>query len=618
MTPEGREPDCPVPALSGSAGDLPTEAAPVAGQPAIFFGDTTGETLFPFLAPPLHPGDLGRLGRFRVLSVLGQGGMGIVFRGVDLDLERPVALKVMAPERAADPGSRQRFLREGRAAAAVSHDHVIPIFQVGEDNGVPFLAMALLQGESLEARLARPPAPDLDEALRIVRQVALGLAAAHARGLIHRDVKPDNIWLESAESAPRVRLLDFGLARPDNALALTGRGVFLGTPGYQAPDLTERGAADARSDLFSLGVVMYRLLTGQRPFRVESLLGYLSSIANDRPVPPHRINAAVPSGVSALTLRLLDPDPERRPATAAQFLEELDRACAPPARRRARPFLVGLLASAVTTAVVASLLLVRAALQDRPARSSDTEEQRRVGPGEVLTLIARDLESAAAEDRPYRRYLTLAHLTNQPGADDPGSEYAWVCRLLRRLGRAAGQQQEPLFVALADRPVVFRVDLRRLGWSEDDWEDLLRRYPYGLDRTEASDPAVCRKARRIGDICPGQLVHEVRADWFLFAVVDRPRTAPLPLTRDTEVRRFVRSYASQSLSVQQAAVELGLDDPALLCELLRKNGEWTKRAGLSPLLQGRSVPRAVWETLADAVSPYQDLSRQLGHGTPAR
>jgi serine/threonine protein kinase len=167
--------------------------------------------MYQFLGPPEAPDELGRLGPYRVLSVLGAGGMGVVFRAEDPQLNRPVALKAMLPTAAGAESGRQRFLREARAAAAIKHDHVVSVYQVGEDRGVPFLAMEFLEGEPLDKRLRREGKLPLAEVLRFGREIALGLAAAHKRGLIHRDSKPANLWLE-AETG-RIKVLDFGLAR---------------------------------------------------------------------------------------------------------------------------------------------------------------------------------------------------------------------------------------------------------------------------------------------------------------------------------------------------------------------------------------------------------------------
>jgi serine/threonine protein kinase len=181
---------------------------------------------YPFLAAPAHPGELGRLGPYRVFKVRGAGSMGIVFEAEDPQLQRWVALKVLPPVLALDPVARRRFLREARAAAALEHDHIVHIYEVAEDRGVPYLAMALLRGETLDARLEREGTLPITDIVRIGRESAAGLAAAHERGLIHRDIKPANIFLEGARDegqrtgqarpsslTSRVKILDFGLVR---------------------------------------------------------------------------------------------------------------------------------------------------------------------------------------------------------------------------------------------------------------------------------------------------------------------------------------------------------------------------------------------------------------------
>lgn len=187
-----------------------------------------------FLSPAQAPGEIGRLNGYRILRELGHGGMGLVFEAEDIRLKRRVALKVMKPVVAARDANRQRFLREAQAAAQVEHDHICPIYQVGEDNGVPFIAMPFLKGEPLDAHLKRH-CLRIGDAVRIARQTAEGLAAAHAQGLIHRDIKPANVWLEAPRG--RVRILDFGLARSiSENTNLTASGAVMGTPAYMAPE----------------------------------------------------------------------------------------------------------------------------------------------------------------------------------------------------------------------------------------------------------------------------------------------------------------------------------------------------------------------------------------------
>jgi serine/threonine protein kinase len=319
-------------------------AGRVPGSPEETLTDPA-EDAIDFLVPPEGPGELGRLGHFRVLEVLGKGGMGIVFRAEDTHLRREVALKTMRPSIAARPSERARFLREAQLAASVSHDHIVPIFHVGEDRGVPFLAMPLLTGQSLEDSLNRQRGPwPVAEVLRIGQQVAEGLAAAHERGLIHRDIKPANVWLEkvavrprskaslpsltladSLETTTRVRLLDFGLARSAaDAAHLTASGAILGTPAYMAPEQAYGEKVDARCDLFSLGCVLYRMCTGRLPFQGENTMSVLVALATAEPPSPASLNPAVPPALSELVMRLLAKDRQGRPESAAAVADEME------------------------------------------------------------------------------------------------------------------------------------------------------------------------------------------------------------------------------------------------------------------------------------------------------
>src|SRR5262249_22717282 len=200
----------------------------------------------PFLAPAQESGELGRLGGFRILEVLGAGGMGMVLRAEDTTIGRAVAMKVMKPELAAKSGARARFLREARLASSLDHENIATIYHVGEDRGVPFFTMPLLPGETLEDRLQREGALPVDEVLRIGREAAEGLAAAHRAGLVHRDIKPSNLWLfrrpDGTGPRDQVKILDFGLARPlDAEVQLTSPDQLLGTPAYMSPEQVENG-----------------------------------------------------------------------------------------------------------------------------------------------------------------------------------------------------------------------------------------------------------------------------------------------------------------------------------------------------------------------------------------
>jgi hypothetical protein len=272
----------------------------------------------PFLGPPLEAGDLGSIDHYRVVDLLGQGGMGSVFKGIDTVLHRSVAIKVL--KEVAVPFAKERMLREAQVTAGLSSEHVAAIYQVGQINGLPYLAMELLEGESLEARLAKGK-PSLDEVIRWSREIAEGLAAAHAKGLVHRDIKPANIWILPSG---KVKILDFGLSRPvETDLNLTQTGYVVGTPHYMSPEQATDGAVDHRSDLFSLGCVMYRMVTGGLAFPGRSFAAVIAKLATFNPPPVTEQEPGVPHALGDLIEQLLAKKPEHRPQTAMEVVDRL-------------------------------------------------------------------------------------------------------------------------------------------------------------------------------------------------------------------------------------------------------------------------------------------------------
>lgn len=282
-----------------------------------------------FLTPPQSTDEIGRLGNYRVLRKVGEGGMGIVFEAEDMHLQRRVALKTMLPKLATDSNCRQRFLKEAQAAARVEHDFLCPIYQVGEQDGVPFLAMPFLQGETLESAM-RDCRLGIGEAVRIGVEIAEGLDAAHNAGLVHRDIKPSNIWLEKRANCetPRVKILDFGLARFESEEAtLTQAGSIMGTPSYMSPEQARSLSVDARSDLYSFGAVIYEMLTQKRPFVGDSPLIVMTSVIMDDPKPPCEINDSIPAALSQLVMELLSKSPSDRPQTAKMVSTRMQTIC---------------------------------------------------------------------------------------------------------------------------------------------------------------------------------------------------------------------------------------------------------------------------------------------------
>lgn len=278
------------------------------------------------LDAPSHPEMLGRLGRYEVERVIGAGGMGIVFKAFDTELHRPVAIKMLAPHLSGSGSARSRFAREARAAAAVVNDHVVPIHNVETEHKRPYLVMQFIAGDSLQARLDREGPLDIREALRIGMQVATGLAAAHAQGLIHRDVKPSNILLD--ENVSRALLTDFGLARTQDDAILTRSGFHPGTPHYMSPEQIRGEDLDGRSDLFSLGCVLYAICTGHPPFRADSSYAIMRRITDEAPRSIVSQIAGVPEWLERIIFRLLDKDKTKRFRSASEVADVLEQCLA--------------------------------------------------------------------------------------------------------------------------------------------------------------------------------------------------------------------------------------------------------------------------------------------------
>ena len=275
------------------------------------------------LAPPQEEGAIGRLDHYEVLGVIGRGGMGVVLKAHDTKLRRVVAIKLLAPALAAVGTARRRFAREAQSAAAVRDEHVVDIHAVYEDRPIPFLVMEFISGITLEDRIrAEGPLP-VREVMRIGMQSARGLAAAHAQGLVHRDVKPGNILLE--DGVQRVKLTDFGLARAADDASISRSGVIAGTPMYMSPEQAKGDQIDHRSDLFSLGSVLYTLCTGRPAFRAESTVAVLRRVCKENPRPIREVNPDVPKWVCAVVEKLLAKDPADRIQTAVEVADLLTR-----------------------------------------------------------------------------------------------------------------------------------------------------------------------------------------------------------------------------------------------------------------------------------------------------
>ncbi len=343
-----------------------------------------------FLSPPAHPELLGRLGRYDIERLIGMGGYGIVFRARDSELNRVVAIKVLAPHLMNSGPARQRFAREAQASAAVVHDHVVPIYDVVADGGLCYFVMQYIAGESLQERVDRLGALPIDDVLRIGAQIAGGLHAAHQQGLIHRDVKPGNVLLE--DTVNRVMISDFGLARASDDASLTRSGTITGTPHYMSPEQARGQSIDHRSDLFSLGSVLYFMCTGHSPFRAPQMMAVLNRICHEAYRPVEEFNPQVPDELIRIINRLLSKSPESRFESAAEVRQQLQRLLSDFQQGKLRPrrrptWMVSPRVLKLATAVLCAVALVAAvswtlsgALQRKaqPARDTENESIRAV------------------------------------------------------------------------------------------------------------------------------------------------------------------------------------------------------------------------------------------------
>jgi WD40 repeat protein len=299
--------------LCGQGVGDPTQAEP--GQVA--------EDSLAFLGPSDKPEHLGRLDHYEVMEVVGRGGMGVVLKAFDAHLHRIVAIKVMTSAMATSASARQRFHREARAAAAVRNEHVIDIFAIGEEKGLPYLVMELIAGRSLQERIDQTGPLQLKEVLRIGLQTARGLAAAHAQGVIHRDIKPANILLENG--VERVKITDFGLARAVDDASLTQSGVLTGTPQYMAPEQARGEVVDHRADLFSLGSVLYAMCAGRPPFRAGTTIGVIRQVSDHAPRPIRQINPEVSERLAEIIEKLHAKNPADRFQSALEVAAALEQ-----------------------------------------------------------------------------------------------------------------------------------------------------------------------------------------------------------------------------------------------------------------------------------------------------
>jgi serine/threonine protein kinase len=274
-----------------------------------------------YLEPSTKPGSLGRLAHYEILEVVGHGAFGTVLRAFDDKLQRVVAIKVMAPELASTSPARKRFIREAQASAAIRHENVVSVYSV-EEKPIPYLVMEYIPGVNLQQRLDERGPLDVATVLRMGTQIAEGLAAAHAKDLIHRDIKPGNILLETG-MRDRVKITDFGLARAADDASMTQSGTIAGTPMYMAPEQALGHKLDQRADLFSFGSVLYQMVSGRPPFRASSTLAVLKRLTEDTPRPIREVIPETPVWLCDIITKLHAKNPDNRFQSAREVADLL-------------------------------------------------------------------------------------------------------------------------------------------------------------------------------------------------------------------------------------------------------------------------------------------------------
>jgi len=375
----------------------------------------------------IEPGT--KLGPYEIEKIIGSGGMGEVYRARDTRLERMVAIKVLAPQLAENPEHRQRLEREAKAVSSLSHPHICPLYDVGHEDGVDFLVMEFIEGETLADRLARGPLP-IEEVLRFGIQIGDALEKAHKQGIVHRDLKPGNVML----TADGTKLLDFGLARSDAgsdsgdasltvsptvSKPLTAAGTVIGTYQYMAPEQLEGKTADARTDIFALGAVLYEMATGRRAFLAETQASLIGAIMHEQPQPVSAVQPMIPPAFDRVIQSCLAKDPEERWQTAhdvklqLQWIEEGGSVVGLPApvaaRRKSRERLAWI---AFAIAVLAATVFAVGYVRRAPAPPLQTRFE--IAPPPELAAVGSPRISPDGRHLAYR------------GVDSNGNAQLWL------------------------------------------------------------------------------------------------------------------------------------------------------------------------------------------------
>jgi len=388
---------------------------------------------------------LANFGRYEILDKLGEGAMGVVYRARDPALNRVVALKMLSAELGAEEELHQRFQREAEAIGRLSHPHIVTVYDLGTAEGQLYMAMELLEGDDLRKLIDQQVAIPLADRVRLMLHILEGLAYAHSRDVVHRDVKPANILVTTRG---KVKILDFGLARVASQSNITRRGVILGTPDYMSPEQAMGRSVTHRSDQFAAGAVFYEFLCGQKPFRGKTLHAVLYQILSEDPEPLLGLSPRLPARLAAVVHGMMRKDPERRYASLDEARRELLEIYQALRRTQGR--------SALPQAGPAAVEDARPRVRDHLAAARAHLEGRR--PAQALTELASALAlDPGSEEASEQSWVTIrARHAARRGADPAREEH--LVRLLART--APGQPEEEAQRALLELALVAPDDAR--------------------------------------------------------------------------------------------------------------------------------------------------------------